>query len=151
MFPGLPSYCNSLAIDVTYLLCKKSPFKCQLKTLFGQQSACHHCLSNIQSVSLYQIQLLVATMGPTSVRKYLQLSSVLSQVLTLVLGNLWLHVIRCLPSKGKNRPMGIDSSWFSRAVPALEYLLKHIRKCFKKSLVFLLDNSLTSHLSNGTE
>lgn len=45
-FPGFSSYCHPLATDVTSLLCKKIPFKSQLKTLFGQQSACHHCLSN---------------------------------------------------------------------------------------------------------
>lgn len=46
VFPVLFSYCNSLATDVTSLLYKKIPFKSHLKTLFDQQSACHHCLSN---------------------------------------------------------------------------------------------------------
>lgn len=70
-----------------------------------------------------------------------------------MLGSLYLHVsCTCLLNKRKEQPRGIDTAWFSRPVPSLEYLYTQIGhgpkdtpERFKKSPAFSVDSALTSH------
>lgn len=144
--PGFSSYCNSLTTDVISLLSKKIPFKSQLKTLFGQQSACHHCLSN-SSKCVSQSE---STLGGNH-RSYLCQEISLSIQLSLPGSDFYAgeFVPSCnqvSPKQWKRQSRGHRQCMVLLNCPIPTIPTQKYQKIFQEELSFLLDNPLISHL-----